>query len=95
MSGGEASNHIIQGIGPGFIPDLINMDFIDEVIKVKSDDAIEMTKRLIQEEGLMVGISSGANVIAALEIARKSGGGKTIVTILPDRGERYLSMNLL
>ena len=95
MSGEESGSHIIQGIGPGFIPDLVNMDLIDEVIKVKSDDATEMTKRLIQEEGLMVGISSGANVLASLEVAQKSGKGKTIVTILPDRGERYLSMNLL
>jgi len=95
MSGEEPSSHIIQGIGPGFIPDLVNMDLIDEVIKVKSDDAAEMTRRLIQEEGLMVGISSGANVLASLEVAQKSGKGKTIVTILPDRGERYLSMNLL
>lgn len=95
MIGEEPGSHIIQGIGPGFIPSLVDMDLIDEVIKVKSNDAVEMTRRLFQEEGLMVGISSGANVLAALEVARKSGKGKTIVTILPDRGERYLSMNLL
>lgn len=94
MIGEEPGSHIIQGIGPGFIPSLVNMDLIDEVIKVKDDDAVEMTKKLIKEEGLMVGISSGANVLAALEVARKSDKGKTIVTILPDRGERYLSMNL-
>ena len=94
MIGEEPGSHIIQGIGPGFIPSLVNMDLIDEVIKVKDDDAVEMTKKLIKEEGLMVGISSGANVLASLEVARKSGKGKTIVTILPDRGERYLSMNL-
>ena len=94
MIGEEPGSHIIQGIGPGFIPSLVNMDLIDEVIKVKSDDAIEMTRRLFKEEGLMVGISSGANVLAALEVAQKSGRGKTIITILPDRGERYLSMNL-
>jgi cysteine synthase A len=70
------------------------MALIDEVIKVKSTDAVDMTRRLIKEEGLMVGISSGANVFVALEIARKSGKGKIIVTILPDRGERYLSMDL-
>jgi len=70
------------------------MDLIDEVIKVKSDDAVAMARRLFKEEGLMVGISSGANVLASLEVAQKSGRGKTIVTILPDRGERYLSMNL-
>jgi len=94
MSGGKPGSHIIQGIGPGFIPSLMNMDLVDEVIKVKSSDALDMTRRLMKEEGLMVGISSGANVFAALEVAQKSGKGKTIVTILPDRGERYLSMNL-
>ncbi len=94
MSGGESGSHTIQGIGPGFIPSLVNMDLVDEVIKVRSNDALDMTRRLIREEGLMVGISSGANVFAALQLAQKLGKGKTIVTILPDRGERYLSMNL-
>jgi len=94
MSGGKPSSHLIQGIGPGFIPSLVNMALIDEVIKVKSSDAVDTTRRLIKEEGLMVGISSGANVFAALEIARRSGKGKTIVTVLVDRGERYLSMDL-
>jgi cysteine synthase A len=94
MSGGKPASHLIQGIGPGFIPSLLNMDLVDEVIKVKSSDAVDMTRRLIKEEGLMVGISSGANVFAALEIAQRSGKGKIIVTILPDRGERYLSMDL-
>jgi cysteine synthase A len=94
MIGEEPGSHIIQGIGPGFIPSLMNMDLVDEVIKVKSDDAVAMARRLFKEEGLMVGISSGANVLAALEVAQKSGKGKNIVTILPDRGERYLSMNL-
>jgi cysteine synthase A len=94
MSGGKPASHIIQGIGPGFIPSLVDMDSIDEVIRVKSDDALDMTRRLIKEEGLMVGVSSGANVFAALEVARRSAKGKTIVTILPDRGERYLSMAL-
>jgi len=94
LSGGKPGSHIIQGIGPGFIPSLVNMALIDEVIKVKSSDAVDITRRLVKEEGLMVGISSGANVLAALEIARRSGKGKTIVTVLPDRGERYLSMDL-
>jgi len=94
MSGGKPSSHLIQGIGPGFIPSLINMDLVDEAIKVKSNDAVAMTRRLMKEEGLMVGISSGANVLAALEVAQRLGKGKTIVTILPDRGERYLSMDL-
>ena len=95
MSGGEPHNHIIQGIGPGFIPKLVNLDLIDEIIPIRDKDAVAMARKLIREEGLMVGISSGANVLASLEIARKSGQGKTIVTLLPDRGERYLSMNIL
>jgi cysteine synthase A len=95
MSGGEPHNHIIQGIGPGFIPKLVNLDLIDEIIPIREKDAVAMTRKLIRGEGLMVGISSGANVLASLEIARKSGQGKTIVTLLSDRGERYLSMNVL
>lgn len=94
MSGGKPGVHIIQGIGPGYIPSLINMDLVDEVVTVTGDEAVNMTRMLIKEEGLMVGLSSGANVFAALEAAKKSGKGETIVTILPDRGERYFSMNL-
>jgi cysteine synthase A len=94
VSGGKAGSHLIQGIGPGFIPSLLKRDLSDELITVKGSDAVEMTRRLMKEEGLMVGISSGANVLVALEIARRSGEGKTIVTVLPDRGERYLSMDL-
>lgn len=94
MSGGEPGIHIIQGIGPGYIPSLVNMDRVDEVITVTGDEAVNMTRMLIKEEGLMVGLSSGANVFAALKTARKLGKGKTIVTILPDRGERYFSMNV-
>lgn len=93
MSGEKPGSHIIQGIGAGFIPSLVHVELIDEIIKVKSSDALDMTRQLIKEEGLMVGLSSGANVLAASEVARKLGKGKTIVTILPDRGERYLSMN--
>ena len=94
MSGEKPGSHIIQGIGAGFIPSLVHVELIDEIIKVKSSDALDMTRQLAKEEGLMVGLSSGANVLAASEVARKLGKGKTIVTILPDRGERYLSMNL-
>ena len=95
MSGGEPHNHIIQGIGSGFIPELVDLDLIDEIIPVSGEDAAAMARRLVREEGLLVGISSGANILASLDIARKSGPGKTIVTLLPDRGERYLSMNVL
>jgi len=95
MSGGEPGTHLIQGIGPGFIPSLVNMGIIDRVITVKGQEAIDMTRRLLTEEGLMVGVSSGANVIAALKVAGELEDRQTIVTILPDRGERYLSMNIL
>jgi cysteine synthase A len=95
MSGEKNGYHKIQGIGPGFVPSLIDLDSIDEVVKVASDDAIDMARRLIREEGLMVGISSGANIIAALKIAEKLKGSKTVVTILADRAERYISMGLL
>jgi cysteine synthase A len=95
MSGGEFGYHKIQGIGPGFIPEIIDLDSIDEVITVDSDEAMDMARRLIREEGLMVGISSGANVIASLQIAGKLGHGKTVATVLADRAERYISMDLL
>ncbi len=92
MSGrGKPKLHQIWGIGAGFIPGLMNMDLVDEIITVKNNEASDMSRRLMREEGLMVGISSGANVFAALKVARKLGKNKTIVTILPDRGERYLS----
>ena len=95
MSGGKPGTHLIQGIGPGYIPSLVNMGIIDRVITVKSQEAIDMTRRLLREEGLMVGVSSGANVLAALKVAGELEDGQTIVTILPDRGERYLSVNIL
>jgi cysteine synthase len=94
MSGkGKPKLHQIWGLGAGFITPLMktHMSLVDEIITVKSDEAADMSRRLMREEGLMVGISSGANVLAALEVARKLGKNKTIVTILPDRGERYLS----
>ena len=94
MSGEEASIHEIQGIGEGFIPDLVCMDEIDQVIKVKSQDAKDFMKEMAHQEGLLVGISSGANVLAALQVSEEIGPGKTVVTILPDSGERYLSMNI-
>lgn len=94
MSGKEAGHHEIQGIGEGFIPDLTRMDEIDEVVTVKSQDAKDFMRELAREEGLFVGISSGANVLAALKIGEAIDSGKTIVTILPDSGERYLSMNI-
>ena len=95
MSGGKPGTHLIQGIGPGYIPNLVNMDIINRVIAVSDQEAIDMARRLLREEGLMAGISSGANVFAALKVAEELKNGQTIVTLLPDRGERYLSMNVL
>jgi len=94
MSGGKPGLHGIQGIGEGFIPKLVDTDKIDEVIRVKTTDAMEMSRKLARKEGLLVGISSGANVLASLQVAKKLGKGKTVVTVLPDRGERYLSTGL-
>lgn len=92
MSGARRGKHGIQGLADGFIPDLVNMDEIDQVIRIKTPDAIQRAHELGTEEGLLVGISSGANVIAVTEIAREMGPGHTLVTVLCDRGERYLSM---
>ncbi len=94
ISGGTHSPHKIQGIGAGFIPDNLNVDILDSIEQVNSDDAITMRSRLFKEEGIFAGISSGASVTAALRVAKKLGKGKTVVTIIHDTGERYLSMNL-
>jgi len=92
LSGGTAGPHKIQGIGAGFIPKVLNRDIIDEIIPVTDDEAFETAKMLAREEGLMVGISSGANVFGAMKIAKRLGPGKNVVTVLPDTGERYISI---
>jgi len=92
MSGEQRGCHGIQGLADGFIPDLVDLNEIDQVVRVKTDDAKTMRERLGREEGLLVGISAGANVLGAARIARELGPGHTIVTVLPDRGERYLSL---
>ncbi|VVB66311.1 Tryptophan synthase beta chain [Candidatus Gugararchaeum adminiculabundum] len=94
ISGGKPGPHKIQGIGAGFIPEILNRKILDRIITVSNEDAIGTAQKLIREEGLLVGISSGANVFAALQIARELGKGKTVVVVLPDTGERYISTDL-
>lgn len=91
LSGGKPGPHKIQGIGAGFIPGVLDRKVIDEVIRVNYENAREICSRLAREMGILAGISSGANVWAALHLARRLGPGKTIVTIIPDTGERYIS----
>jgi cysteine synthase A len=92
LSGGNPGPHMIQGIGAGFIPDNLNMDLIDEVMQITDEEAINMTRELSKLEGLFVGISSGANIAAALKLATRFGKGRRIVTIAPDSGDKYMSL---
>jgi cysteine synthase A len=92
LEGGRAGVHAIQGIGASFVPGILNRDVYDEIIAVTDEDAIGMSRRLCREEGMLVGISSGANVWAAIKVAKRLGEGKRVVTILCDTGERYLQM---
>ena len=94
ISGGKPGPHKIQGIGAGFIPAVLNRAIVDELISVSNEDAFETTRRLAREEGLLVGISSGAAVKAALQVAEALGEGKNVVVLAPDTGERYLSMDV-
>jgi cysteine synthase len=91
LSGGAPGPHKIQGIGAGFIPEVLNTKIYNEVITVSNDQAYEFTRKLAKEEGLLAGISSGAALYAAVQVAKKLGKGKNVVVILPDTGERYLS----
>ena len=94
LSGGKPGLHAIQGIGAGFVPEVLNKDIIDEIIRVSDENAYETTRRLIREEGILCGISSGANFFAAMKIAAELGSGKKVVVVFPDTGERYLSTRL-
>jgi cysteine synthase A len=92
LSGGQPGRARIQGIGAGFVPEILRVDLIDEIIRVTDEDAAEMTRSLAREEGIFAGISSGAATWAALEVAQETeSAGKMIVVLLPDTGERYLS----
>ena len=94
LSGGQPGPHPIQGIGVGFVPVILDIRVYDEIIKVTQDVAVETTRRLAREEGILVGISSGAACWAALQVAKQLGKGSRVVTVLPDVGERYLTMGI-
>ncbi len=94
LSGGSPGAHKIQGIGAGFVPDVYSGDNVDEVVQVGDDEALEAARALSREEGILAGISSGAAMFAALEVARRAGSGKLVAVILPDTGERYMSTDL-
>ena len=94
LQGGHGGLHGIQGIGASFVPGVLNRDVYDEIMSVRDEDAFDMTKRLAREEGLLVGISSGANVWASVEVAKTLAPGQRVVTMLPDTGERYLTVAL-
>jgi len=94
LSGGKPGSHSIQGIGAGFVPDVVNRDIIDEIIRVTDEEAYETARKIIKQEGILCGISSGASFFAAEKVARRLGKDKKVVVVFPDTGERYLSTKL-
>ena len=94
LAGGTIGTHIQMGIGDGVIPDILNQSIYDNIYIITDEEALNVSKRLAKEEGLMCGISSGTNVAAAIKLAKKLGPGKTVVTVLPDTAERYYSTQL-
>ncbi|EKS4343394.1 cysteine synthase A [Clostridium botulinum] len=94
ISGGKAAPHKIQGIGAGFVPEVYEKDVVDEVMTITDEESYEYARRFGTEEGILVGISSGANIAAAIKIAKKLGKGKKVVTVAPDGGEKYISTGL-
>lgn len=95
LSGGEPGAHKIQGIGAGFIPKIYNSNLVDEVITVTSQEAFDMVRTILTNEGIFLGISSGANICAALKLGKKLGKGKKVLTLSPDGGEKYMSMEII